>query len=161
MSGELVHATSLVVGTTGILIVGASGSGKSALALRLIETAALRGRFARLVSDDQTRLTEFHGRLIASAPATIRGLIESRGAGLIRIESLHEAVMDVALEPVTVRAENRIPEDNRRWTSPKGLSLPLLSIDRALPDPFAVLMHLIGTTDPARDGASARDCLES
>jgi serine kinase of HPr protein (carbohydrate metabolism regulator) len=161
MSGELVHATSLVVGTTGILIVGPSGSGKSALALRLIEGAALRGRFSRLVSDDQTLLTEAHGRLIASAPATIRALIESRGAGVLRVETVEAAVMDVALEPVTATAENRIPEDNRRWTSPGGAALPLLSLDRALADPFSVLMRLIGTTAPARDAASARDCLNS
>lgn len=161
MTGELVHATSLVVGTTGILIVGASGSGKSALALRLIEGAALRGRFARLVSDDQTRLTRIHGRLIASGAPVIHGLIESRGAGLINIEALDEAVMDVALEPVLVSAENRIPAENRRWTGPDGLSLPLLAIDRALSDPFAVLMRLIGTAGPTRDAASARDCLKS
>ncbi|MBB1249463.1 HPr kinase/phosphorylase [Rhizobium sp. G21] len=161
MSGELVHATSLVVGTTGILITGPSGCGKSALALRLIENATLRGRYARLVSDDQTRLTESHGRLIASAPTTIRGLIESRGAGVLGVETVEAAVMDVALEPVTVTAENRIPEDDRRWTSPGGAALPLLSLDRALPDPFAVLMRLIGTTAPARDAASAWDCLKS
>jgi serine kinase of HPr protein (carbohydrate metabolism regulator) len=156
MSGELVHATSLVVGTTGILIVGASGSGKSALALRLI-----RGRFARLVSDDQTRLTRIHGRLIASGAPVIHGLIESRGAGLLQIEALDEAVMDIALEPVMVSAENRIPAENRRWTSPGGLSLPLFSLDRAISDPFAVLMRLIGTTAPTRDATSARDCLKS
>jgi serine kinase of HPr protein (carbohydrate metabolism regulator) len=161
MSCELVHATSLVVGTTGVLIVGPSGAGKSALALRLIEGAGLRGRFARLVSDDQTRLTERHGRLIASSAPVIRGLIESRGAGLIAIEALGEAVMDVALRPVTVAAENRIPDENRLWTSPGGSRLPLLSLDRMLPDPFAVLMRLIGTTAPARDDASVRDCPKS
>jgi serine kinase of HPr protein (carbohydrate metabolism regulator) len=161
MSDALVHATSLVVGTTGILIVGPSGAGKSGLALRLIETAALRGRFSRLVSDDQTRLTEAHGRLIASAPDTIRGLIESRGAGLLAIETVEAAVMDVAVEPVAVNGENRVPEENRRWINPTGVMLPLLSLDRALADPFSVLMRLIGTTAPARDAASAQDCLKS
>ncbi|MBX8803485.1 hypothetical protein HBA92_22545, partial [Ochrobactrum sp. MR28] len=46
------HATSLVLGSFGILICGASGSGKSSLALTLIERAQQTGRVGTLISDD-------------------------------------------------------------------------------------------------------------
>lgn len=86
----LVHATSVVLAqaarpfggeeNAAVLLLGESSSGKSDLALRLIALGA------RLLSDDQTRLTVEHGRLIADAPERIRGLIEIRGAGIVRLE---------------------------------------------------------------------------
>jgi serine kinase of HPr protein (carbohydrate metabolism regulator) len=50
-----VHATALVVGTTGLLITGPSGAGKTTLALRLIALARSRGLYADLIADDLLR----------------------------------------------------------------------------------------------------------
>jgi ABC-type phosphate/phosphonate transport system ATPase subunit len=61
----LVHATTIQLGAHGVMLLGDSGSGKSDLALRLIAEGAL------LVSDDQTNVTIFNNRMIASAPETI------------------------------------------------------------------------------------------
>ena len=82
---ETVHATCVAICGRGVLIAGASGRGKSDLALRLID------RGARLVSDDYTILSAEDGRLIASAPATIAGKIEMRGVGIVEVEALAEA----------------------------------------------------------------------
>lgn len=71
------HASCVVIGSHAVLIEGASGSGKSDLALRLID------RGARLLSDDYTELVAEGGRAIASAPATITGQIEVRGIGIV------------------------------------------------------------------------------
>ena len=77
-----VHATSIAIRGQAILIEGPSGSGKSDLALRLID------RGATLISDDYTQLDRDRGggaadRLIASAPATIAGRMEVRGIGIV------------------------------------------------------------------------------
>jgi HPr kinase/phosphorylase len=84
----------VVAGTTiarrgrGVLIRGASGSGKSDLALRaLTQPLRLPGEDEAVtfdfVSDDQTVIKQNDGELYASAPETIAGLIEARGIGLI------------------------------------------------------------------------------
>lgn len=78
-SQETVHATTVAIGGKGVLIVGPSGSGKSALALQLLALGA------GLVADDQTVLTCVDERLIASAPDAIKGQIEARGVGMIPV----------------------------------------------------------------------------
>jgi HPr kinase/phosphorylase len=81
-SSPTIHATCFVVDGRGILLRGASGAGKSRLALHFIETAPEKGRTARLVGDDRIHLDAEGGRLIASVPARIAGLIERRAPGL-------------------------------------------------------------------------------
>ena len=74
---ERVHATSVAMrqgrSWRAVLLRGPSGSGKSDLALRLIDAGA------RLIADDQTELVRAGKAVIASAPARIAGLIEARG----------------------------------------------------------------------------------
>src|SRR6266545_8207351 len=71
------HACAVLVGARAILIRGPAGSGKSRLALALIEVAGSGHlRFARLVADDRVQLDACHGRLLARAPQTLAGLIE-------------------------------------------------------------------------------------
>src|ERR1700709_1256404 len=64
---------------SGILLLGDSGMGKSDLALRLIEQGAL------LVSDDRTDLFVENGKLHARPPASLAGLIEARGLGILSL----------------------------------------------------------------------------
>jgi len=97
-SFENIHATALVCGDTGILLRGPSGSGKSALALRLIDRAGRDGQFAALVSDDRTLVAARGGRLVAAAPASIRGLAELHGYGIIRVPCIAAAVIDIVAE---------------------------------------------------------------
>lgn len=60
----------------GVLLTGASGAGKSDLALRLLAAGA------RLVADDRTLVWASGGALYGQAPETLSGLIEARGLGL-------------------------------------------------------------------------------
>ncbi|MGZ3272189.1 MAG: HPr kinase/phosphorylase [Caulobacteraceae bacterium] len=64
-------------GWKGVLIEGASGSGKSDLALRCLAHGF------RLVADDRTRLWICQGRLFGASPEPIAGLIELRGLGVL------------------------------------------------------------------------------
>ncbi|MGY9002070.1 MAG: HPr kinase/phosphorylase [Rhodospirillales bacterium] len=104
----LVHGTCVEIDGTGILIQGPSGSGKSDLALRLIDTGA------QLVSDDQTLLTETAGKLIASSPDTISGVMEVRGIGLIHVETQTEASIGVIIDLVNRDAVSRLPVPNSK-----------------------------------------------
>src|SRR5262249_13386596 len=66
----LVHGTTVALQGEGVLLRGPSGSGKSDLALRLIDGGA------RLVADDQTEIERTPNGLMACSPATIAGKIE-------------------------------------------------------------------------------------
>lgn len=112
----LVHATCVALrphGTSSgrtwraVLLRGPSGAGKSDLALRLIEAGG------RLVADDQTRLAR-HGRaLVATAPATLAGLIEVRGVGIVKLargQILARAPLALLVDLVPADRVERLPE---------------------------------------------------
>lgn len=84
------HASAVALAGNGLLIRGASGSGKSSLALQLISLGAT------LIADDQTLVTARDGGLWLSAPDTIRGLIEARGVGLLHAETTEAQLHAVA-----------------------------------------------------------------
>lgn len=75
MAGECVHASCVAIGGRGVLLVGPSGSGKSDLALRLIDGGA------ELVADDRVALRLADGRPVADAPPALAGLLEIREIG--------------------------------------------------------------------------------
>ncbi len=112
-----VHASCVAMQGRALLIRGGSGSGKSALAL------AMMGFGAGLVADDRVCLTRSAGQVVASAPQTIAGLIEARGVGILRADTLASA--PVVLVADLDRAEtDRLPHP--RTTILLGCKLPLL-----------------------------------
>lgn len=117
---ETVHASTVAIGGRAILITGRSGTGKSDLALRLLD----RG-FA-LVSDDRTLVRRDGDRLIASAPAQIAGKLEVRGIGIVDIE--WKSDVPVALMVELTQDIDRLPDDSRQREL-LGIALPLVSID--------------------------------
>jgi serine kinase of HPr protein (carbohydrate metabolism regulator) len=100
------HATAVVHGESGVLILGPSGSGKSALALALMARASTTGAFSALIGDDRIFVNEAHGRLIARGAANMAGVIERRTAGLITVRHEPAAVVRLAVE---------LCERGRRW----------------------------------------------
>lgn len=99
----IVHASCVAVAGRGCLIVGASGSGKSALALSLM------GYGASLVADDRVVLAPSAMGIRASAPPTIRGLIEARGIGILTCEPADPVVIGVVVDMDRVETA-RLPE---------------------------------------------------
>jgi HPr kinase/phosphorylase len=132
---HIVHASAVAVEGRAVLITGASGSGKSGLALSLMAYGA------RLVADDRVILTREWAALRASAPDAIRGGIEARGVGLLN--AAVEEDSRVALVVIMDKMEtDRLPP--RRSTNLLGISLPLLhNTGTALFAP-AVLQYLRG-----------------
>jgi serine kinase of HPr protein (carbohydrate metabolism regulator) len=105
------HATAVVLGEYGVLIAGPSGSGKSSLALALVDRFRAGGRFARLVSDDQMFLSAHQGRLVCHAPSTIAGLVEIRGLGPVPAEYEAATAVDLLVRLVPANEVERLPEE--------------------------------------------------
>ena len=98
----------------GVLLIGASGSGKSDLALRLIAAGA------ELVADDRTELFVRRGRLYGRAPVRGGGLLEIRGVGIVKLP--HAREVRVALVAKLGQSSVRLPP-HRRYRPPAALGL--------------------------------------
>jgi serine kinase of HPr protein (carbohydrate metabolism regulator) len=120
-----VHATAVVLGTRGFLFVGPSGAGKTTLALSCLTAAKNAGLFAALLSDDQVLISVRNGRVIARRPASIAGLAEVRGSGIVAVETIPAAVIDFAIQPVKPPFQPRLPPESERFSLPSGDFLPL------------------------------------
>jgi serine kinase of HPr protein (carbohydrate metabolism regulator) len=102
LSSETLHASCVAKEGRAILISGRSGSGKSDLALRLID------RGADLVSDDYTIVRRVGGKLLASAPENIRSKLEIRGLGILEFN--HEGDVPICLMVELTTEVERMPE---------------------------------------------------
>ncbi|URK86631.1 HPr kinase/phosphorylase [Rhizobium sp. RCAM05350] len=120
-----VHATAVVLGSLGFLFVGPSGTGKTMTALSCLAAARNCGLFAALVADDQVVISVCNDRIIARRPASIAGLAEVRGAGIVAVETIPAAVIDFAIQPVKPPCEPRLPPENEWFSLPSGDYLPL------------------------------------
>lgn len=115
-----VHATCVEVHGRGILLIGPSGSGKSDLALRLID------RGSALVSDDYVDLKVDDGHLIATAPSRIAGKIEIRGLGIVACPAIARTRIQLAFDLGT--QPDRFPLEPLK-TEYLGIRLALVRVD--------------------------------
>jgi serine kinase of HPr protein (carbohydrate metabolism regulator) len=149
MAAPTIHASAVLVGARAVLIQGPSGSGKSRLALTLLQAAG-RGAipFARLIGDDRVHVHESHGRLLVQPAAALTGRIEVRGLGIRLVE--HEPIAVVGLV-VDLDANDavRLPSENQREIVLSQVRLPRLAVATGM-DPWLPLMaHLTTTAAPA------------
>ncbi|MFT8737154.1 MAG: HPr kinase/phosphatase C-terminal domain-containing protein [Zymomonas mobilis] len=121
-SSALIHATTVLVKNQGVLLIGPSGSGKSDLALRLID------RGAKLVSDDYSLIDikPKENILTATAPKNIAGLLEIRGLGVVTLPFCPKAKLALAI--ILEGDVERMPEKD---SSIKilGRALPAITIN--------------------------------
>lgn len=120
LSSETLHASCVAVDGRAVLIAGASGAGKSDLALRLID------RGARLVSDDYVIVKRVGTRLVASPPANIRGRMEVRGVGVVEFEPQDEAPVCLIVDLDRDVARLPLGEEKRVIA---GLPVPLVALN--------------------------------
>ena len=148
---ETVHATAIAVGGRAVLIRGASGTGKSDLALRCLAVLApgLFAESARLVSDDQAVLTPSDERLIVSAPTALYGKIEVRGVGIVHITQVTPEADVVLIADIT--GDEPIERFPLIWQSVEiaGFTVPKITI-RAFEAsaPLKLIMALTGPDLP-------------
>jgi HPr kinase/phosphorylase len=123
-----------------VLLLGPSGAGKSDVALRLIAAGAV------LISDDQTMLSLEKGVLFAEAPLNLKGTMEIRGLGIVRMKAAAKAPVILAVRLDENATVERMPEPEI-YPLPAGLQVavspPLLTFN-----PFE-------TSTPAKIAAAA------
>jgi len=138
LSSETLHASTVALDGRAVLICGPSGSGKSDLALRLLD------RGFTLVSDDQTIVRQDGGRLIASAPPTIHGKLEIRGIGIVEMETVDDVPVALCVELAS--DIQRIPDDSRDRLV-LDIRIPLINVDAltaSAPSKVAVALDRLG-----------------
>ncbi len=130
----ILHASCVAVDGHALLITGASGAGKSSLALRMLALGA------RLVSDDRTLVWRQGGSLFARCPApAIRGLIEARGVGLLRADPVDQALLTLVAN-LDHEEDKRLPP--RRGITILGCDLPLVLQAQNDHFPAALMLYL-------------------
>nr|WP_294846263.1 HPr kinase/phosphatase C-terminal domain-containing protein [uncultured Sphingomonas sp.] len=141
VSSENLHATTVALDGRAVLIAGPSGSGKSDLALRLLDHG-----FA-LVSDDRTIVSKEGGRIVGRAPLNIRGKLEIRGIGIVEMDSIESAPIAMAVE-LTSDIERMPDEGQTRLLH--GVHIPLIRIDAmtaSAPAKVVVALDRLGLKD--------------
>ena len=143
------HGTCLDFAGFGVLLQGDSGSGKSDLALRLIN----RGQ-AVLVADDYVRIIKKQGRLYASPPETIAGRLEVRGAGIMRVDFAPRTRLELVIELVGASKVERLPDRSRTLTLAEGVELTKLDFypfEVSAPDKLAMIVQTMRNDGWAED----------
>ena len=120
-----IHGTCIVVNSCGVILRGPPSSGKSDLALRLINEGA------QLVADDQIVLNSNGKELFASAPEKLLGLMEVRGIGIIEFDYIKNVKVEVIFDLVKNDKISRLPD--ALTANVNGVSVP-----RILLFPFEV-----------------------
>ena len=120
MNLKRIHSTSVVIDDNGVLILGDSGSGKSDLALRLIDNGAT------LISDDISICRKNSNNIYLYCPPEIKGLLEVREIGIITVPFVERVKLRLV---VNLKSNNneRFPKDS--FFRILGIKVPIINIE--------------------------------
>lgn len=127
---EILTGTAVSAGGQGLLIVGASGKGKSALAMDLIS------RGAQLIADDKVEIADG----LLSPPSAIAGLIEARGMGILSLPYVSGVPLTLIAD-LDAPAPARLPQEQKRMVL--GRAIPLIPVANPREVAPALLLRLL------------------
>jgi HPr kinase/phosphorylase len=129
----LIHATCVDISGRGVLILGPPGAGKSDLALRLIDAPGngLNGvpSTAVLVADDQVILAAEACHLLARPPERLKGLIEIRGLGILKLSCRPKTIVRLIVTLSAASEIQRLPQPDDLAHEILSIKLPMLRLD--------------------------------
>lgn len=129
MSMQNIHATGLLLGTTGLILRGPSGAGKSLLALELLDEWEARGLEARIVGDDRLDIEVGKSGIIMHSPKAIAGLVELRGRGIVSRPFVEKAPVHLVID--LVDEVERMVEEDALTTELFGVKLARCPVPRS------------------------------
>ena len=115
----MVHGSAVAIQGNGVLLLGPSGSGKSDLALRLID------RGANLICDDVVNIESSNSLPLLTCAPNIAGKIEVRGIGICPIDFVHSAPLRLIVQ--LAQDVDRMPPEHQRITL-AGYSVPMFRL---------------------------------
>ena len=145
------HGTAVQVNGKGILLRGASGSGKSSIAMRLLDECRLSNTTGFLIADDRICVEQKNNALFVSAPDNLRGLMEIRGLGIVAMKCIKQAKLDLVVDLVPEEFFERYPQQGIQSTSLSGMELLRIHIEERNPDAAAIIRTYLHLTDTDND----------
>jgi len=138
------HASCVELDGLGVVLLGASGSGKSDLALRLIDAGA------RLVADDRLTIERRGDLLFGMPPPALAGLLEVRGFGIVALPWRARSRLGLVVELQPEAPQPRLPASEAYGLL--GLALPRLRLDPRTPSAVAKIRLALTAEriDPSR-----------
>lgn len=128
----LIHATLISSEQRGALLIGASGTGKSDLALRLISinfTKEFCNQQPQLIADDQVELLVSDGKLYGQAPKPLQGLLEVHNLGIVKVPYGAKSEINLCVQLTPGQNPERLPPSPPPTKKIEGVSLPLIKLD--------------------------------
>lgn len=141
-----IHATAIIIGKTGLLFLGPSGSGKSSLAFSCLAAAKPLGLAAALIADDRVLIASHDGSITAECPPSIAGLMEIRYTGIVRLPYISKAEIQYAIRPVDPVTAERLPPEDEQIDVTGSIRLPLIRLSATSANPLAIIMAKIGAS---------------
>lgn len=134
------HATCVALNGYGVLLRGPSGSGKSDLALRLLDQYA----DAILVADDRVEVAVREGSLYATVPPVIKGILEVRGVGVVHVPHLDIVRVYLLVDLADAKTIQRLPEpDDEKILGVRLGRLALAPFESSAPAKLRQALRLI------------------
>ena len=138
-----IHATAIAIGDRGLLFVGPSGIGKSMMAFTCLAIGRRQNVRSTLIADDQVFMSRDGDRIIATCPPAIAGMIELRASGIVKMDYVASAAVDLAIQVVSIADSERLPPADEQFRIGDIGILPLVRIASSTVDPLAVIGALV------------------
>lgn len=131
----ILHASAVVFEEKAVILVGASGSGKSSLALQMLALGA------QLLADDRLLIERVQATLTGAPAPNLAGLIEARGMGILRADAVFPAPIHLCVDLDKTETQRLPPSRHVEWL---GIQIPCLHRVENVAFPAALLQYLRG-----------------